>query len=289
MKHLALAGIIATLATTAYAADPTIEEAAPVSGPQISGHVEFYLGGLDMTFEFEGEEETETGWAYGGAARINVPVSERWNIQGDAIVDSLSIDDVDLTGYGGALHAYWRDPNSYAFGMFGTLTEFTSDGDDVAGSYTVGPEAQVYFGNLTLYGQAWYGQLGFDGPGVPSDDFDMWGIRGVARYFLQPNLRLDGELAFHGSSLDVGVGDVEVDTLSVAFQANYRFENTPLTMFGRYQFDTLDFTAPFSSDQSLDAHKLVVGLRASFGTGTLFDEDRYGATMDTVRPNYLLY
>ena len=28
----------------------------------------------------------------------------------------------------------------------------------------------------------------------------MWGIRGVARYFVQPNLRLDGELAYHTSS-----------------------------------------------------------------------------------------
>ena len=286
MKHVALAGLFVTLASTAYAADPAIEEAAPPLSPQISGHAEFYLGGLDVSISSPFQEYDETVWVYGGAARINVPFADRWNIQGDAIIDHIAIDDDDggdLTGYGGALHAYWRDPNAYAFGFFGTLTQFENEASD-AESFTFGPEAQMYFGNLTLYGQAWYGQLVFDNA---PNHFDMWGIRAVARYFVQPNLRLDGELAYHNANMDLF--DIDIDTFSVALQGNYRFDNTPLTVFGRYQFDTLTASQPGIGDQDLDTHKFVVGLKASFGTGTLFDEDRYGATMDTIRPNYLIY
>jgi hypothetical protein len=289
MNRFVLAGLFAALASGgAYAADPTIEEAPPVAAPQISGHAEFYLGGLDLSMSSPFGDYDDTVWVYGGAARINVPFAERWNIQGDAIIDHISLADEgggDITGYGGALHAYWRDPNSYALGVFGTLTQFDGDGGE-ADSFTVGPEGQMYFGNLTLYGQVWYGQLDFD---MAPDSFDMWGIRGVARYFFQPNLRLDGELAFHNSNADFDFGDVDIDTFSVALQANYRFENTPLTVFGRYQFDTMQFTQPLIPEQDLDTHKFVVGLRASFGTGTLFDEDRHGATMDTNRSNYLIY
>lgn len=48
----------------------------------------------------------------------------------------------------------------------------------------------------------------------------------------------------------------------------------------RYEFERRKFE---TSTQDTRANKVAIGLRASFGSDTLFDEDRNGATMDTYR------
>jgi hypothetical protein len=145
---------------------------------------------------------------------------------------------------------------------------------------SAGPEAQVYFGNFTLYGQAYYGELDLRDTGFQRA-FDFWGGRGVVRYFALPNLRFDAELGYRRLDIDFGSG--HLDTVIAAVQAMYRFESTPISLFGRYQFEN---NLGESSDENLETNKFTVGVRASFGTETLFDEDRYGATMDTHRTNY---
>lgn len=52
-------------------------------------------------------------------------------------------------------------------------------------------------------------------------------------------------------------------------------------VFGRYEFERRKFE---TSTQDIRANKVVIGLRASFGSDSLFDEDRNGATMDTYWP-----
>ncbi|WP_210235490.1 hypothetical protein, partial [Mesorhizobium sp. M8A.F.Ca.ET.165.01.1.1] len=95
-------------------------------------------------------------------------------------------------------------------------------------TFTVGPEAQAYFGNVTVYGQVYYGQLRASGE---PEHFDNWGGRGVVRYFAQDDLRFDGELGFSRLS---GFGG-HFDTFTAALQATYRFSGTPWSVFGRYQ------------------------------------------------------
>lgn len=208
---------------------------------------------------------------------MNFPIDARWNIQTDAAIDSLWVQGQNLYSYGGAIHGYWRDPSSYAFGGFATINGF--GGQDLGNlnlyTFSVGPEAQAYFGNVTLYGQAYYGQLRATGE---SDHLNNWGGRAVVRYFAQDNLRFDGELGFSRFT----ESGVNFDTVTAALQAMYRFSGTPWSVFGRYQLD--HETVSFASG-SVNVHKYVVGLRASFGSGTLLSEDRNGATMDTYRPN----
>ena len=275
MYRLLLGAALAATASSAFAADavaPIVMDPA-ITQPHISGYVEAYLGGLYLTAF--GQHETAT--TAGGAGRINFPIDPRWNVQADATVDSLWVQGDNLYGYGGAIHAYWRDPSAYALGGFASLTGFGGDiGDENIYSFAVGPEAQAYFGNVTLYGQVYYGQLRATGE---SEHFDNWGGRGVVRYFAQDNLRFDGELGFTRVS---GFGN-HLDTVSGAAQAMYRFSGTPLSVFGRYQFDRIS-----AGGISENIHKYVIGLRGSFGSDTLLDEDRNGATMDTYRPNIIL-
>ncbi|QKC83390.1 hypothetical protein EB232_18775 [Mesorhizobium sp. NZP2077] len=278
MYRLLLGAAIAATATSAFAADavaPIVME-PELAQPHISGYVEAYLGGLYLTSGGEHESATTAG----GAGRVNFPIDPRWNIQADAFVDSLWVQSQNLDGYGGAVHAYWRDPSSYALGGFTSVTGY--GGDVVSGenlySFAVGPEAQAYFGNVTVYGQIYYGQLRATGQ---SEHFDNWGGRGVVRYFAQDNLRFDAELGYSRISL----GGESLNTVTGALQAMYRFSGTPLSVFGRYQLDHV--SSPGSSG-SLNVHKFVIGLRGSFGSDTLLDEDRNGATMDTYRPNFIL-
>lgn len=74
--------------------------------------------------------------------------------------------------------------------------------------------------------------------------------------------RLDAEIRLH--RIDIDRFNVKIDTLAVAF--------------GRNQYEDLTVNG---SDFGTDFHKVTVGLRASFGSKTLLEEDRPGATMDT--------
>jgi hypothetical protein len=288
MYRMLIGAALAAISTSAFAADYVQE---PTATRHISGNVEAYLGGIWLhTEDSVGDSDNENGWAAGAAGRVNFPLGERWNIQTDAIVDSIWIDGVNLYGYGGAVHAYWRDPSRFAFGGFATITRY--GGDEIDGtnpySYTFGPEAQVYLGNVTLYGQAYYGRLeDFSFIGVfPAD---LWGVRAAVRYYARPDLRFDAELGYQKLDFDVPVpAKLDVNTFSAAAQVMYRFSGTPWSVFGRYQFEHVSEDSPFG-DVHGNINKVIVGLRLNFGTGTLLDEDRNGATMDTVRPSAILY
>lgn len=253
-------------ATSAFAADTMQPLAgATAATPRISGYGELYLGGL----RFVGDDYTTR--AGGGAASLNIPFAQRWNLQGDLTYDRIWGHYSPLDDTHGAIHLYYRDADSFAAGLFATYTSFGIADDVTAYNYAVGPEAQIYLGNLTLYGQASVGQLT-----INSFHGDQWGLRAVARYFLRKNLRLDGEFAFNRT--DYGMNE---DVFGIAVQAMYRFDETPWSLFGRYQFERTKVET-FAGDTR--ANKFVIGLRASFGSETLFDEDRNGATMDTYRP-----
>lgn len=261
---IVVASLIA--ATSAYA-EETVQPLAGerVATPRISGYGELYLGGL----RFVGDDYTTR--AGGGAARVNVAFAQRWNLQGDVTYDSIWGHYAPLYETRGAIHFYYRNPDSFAAGVFAAYTSFGIDSNVTAYNYAVGPEAQLYLGNLTLYGQASIGQLT-----INAFRGNQWGVHATARYFVQKNLRLDGELAFNRTQYSV-----KEDVFGVAVQAMYRFDETPWSLFGRYQFERTKVET-FSHDTR--ANKFVIGLRASFGSASLFDEDRNGATMDTYRP-----
>ncbi|MBZ9994354.1 outer membrane beta-barrel protein [Mesorhizobium sp. BH1-1-4] len=260
---LAVSLIAATSAHAADALQPLATET--VVTPRVSGYGELYLGGLRFV------DDDHTNRVGGGAVRVNIPFAQRWNLQGDLTYDRIWGHYSPLDGTSGTIHGYYRDPDRFAAGLFAAYTSFGESGVTV-NNHAVGPEAQLYFGKLTLYGQASVGQLTIN-------DFhgDQWGLRAVARYFVRKNLRLDAELDFNRTDYD-GTNE---DVVGAAVQAMYRFDETPWSVFGRYEFERRKFE---TSTQDTRANKVVIGLRASFGSDSLFDEDRNGTTMDTYRP-----
>lgn len=273
MKTYILSTALVMMAGAAFAADPIVlipvmdKPMASTTMPArdaCSGHVEAYLGGL--TAMGGNDDIFLTG---GGTGRANCTFSDTWNVEGDLFTDVVDIDGVDSSLYGGTAHLYWRDPSSYAFGVFGTLAEAELGAVETT-RYSVGPEFQIYMDNVTLYGQAEFGQAEFDNPEF---DIDFWSVRGEARYFATENVRLDAELGYRNY-------DDALDIFYAAAQANYRFDNTPYTVFGRYQYEDVN-----DGVLELDLHKFTAGLRISFGSDTLIEEDRYGASMNSYRSN----
>ncbi len=228
---------------------------------EFSGLGDIYLGGA-----YIGET---TVWSIGGAGRLNASLDERWNAEGEAFLDRLFNQDGSLAAFGGAGHLYWRDPQVFALGGFVAGNGLWGNGTHFATHYRVGPQAQIYGENATLYGQAWFGQEFSVGNPTPLDEV---GVRAMLRWFPTENVRLDGELTY----LAVNGAGIEASGIIAALQANYRFSDAGWTVFGRYQLDHPMGDATFVGD----LHRIHFGLRYSFGTGSLKDEDRNGATME---------
>lgn len=235
--------------------------AVALADSPIKGHTDFYAGGANLN--------GITVWASGGVARANLNLDQRWNVEGEAFADSIFNNDGSLVALGGALHAYWRDPERFSAGAFVTANGLWGNGNHFANHYRAGPEAQFYAGNVTLYGQAWFGQELTTGNPTPLNEV---GGRAMVRWFANDNLRLDTELAY----VSVFGGSIRASGLIGAVQANYRFADTPWTVFGRYQIDHPMDDAAFVGN----LHRFNVGLRFNFGSSTLKDDDRNGATME---------
>lgn len=270
MKKIVLSLLSVAFVSPAFAADRigAMDYAAPQAEP-VSGSIGASVGGLVASFD--GDSETATVYNVNG--KLNYRFTPDWNAQFDARYNGTTADGDTFSVFGGGVHVFKRDPSAYAVGGFAAYDYLTfSGGDDGISSYRFGPEFQIYNGNITYYGQAYWGQYLGDGPGT----LDTWGVRGEARYFYTENLRLEGDLGF--SQLYEG-GD-SLDFITAGLEAEKRFDNSPFSVWGRYQLDHIS-----SGGDGVNLHTFLVGFRASFGTGTLLDEDRNGATMEVPKNN----
>jgi hypothetical protein len=199
-----------------------------------------------------------SGIYYGGAGAtgaVNIPVSGGWNVSPE-----LSAVSVFSTGIGttftGVLHAYYRDPQSHALGVYAGGINNTANG----GSFVVGLDGLLYMNRTTLYAQAGY----FTGSGVGQGGQ----IVGTARYFPADNTKLEGSVGYAASTAGLSV-------LGFTAAAEQRFEQTPFSAFvsGTY------FAIPSSGNQSV----VMMGARMYFNNESLFQNDREGVTTDFVK------
>ena len=187
-----LLGTVSGLAAfSAAAADLTMVPPSPeeamlpaVSGP--NGKFELDLGRLS----------DPSSYIAGAAGSISVPVTDRFGLQGDVMVHYGN----DALTYGGALHAFTRDPSSYLLGVTGAAIRGPG-----ATLWGAGPEAELYWGSLSL--EMWAGYAALDYNDAAMDDISGGFAFVDGAFYPTDNFRLTlggsyvlGELGLHAGA-----------------------------------------------------------------------------------------
>lgn len=246
---------------------------------------------------------------YALSARMNVSLDDRWNIQVGGEYRRQSLPDVrldtvdnqvimfpidDSVRFGGVIHAYYRNPEKYAFGAFvqhdrgyspygfpiGETELIFRDRELV--QTTVGLDGQLYFDKVTLYGQASASDarnvLPFD---VGTTDYPTeYGLRGEIRYFVTDDFRIDGFGGIRRRYYDFEPPNDVYQVEHLGLQTMARVWNSPVSVFGGYFFERYRHEDAFGTE--MFSHNVFAGLRIHGGTGTLLEDDRHGATMTSL-------
>ncbi len=209
--------------------------------------------------------------SYDAGVYVNLPFADRWNVEVEGRGNWINSTDTGTgSDAGGFVHVYWRDPDRFAVGAFAgysALTIYTGQHGDM---WTAGAEAQAYFDRVTLYAQA----AAFNSSASSGWlYFDGYFIRGSARFFATPNLRL--QLDAQWSELN---NTDRIDVLSLMGTAEYRFQNCFLSGFASVRWDQVNPVLNAEYDDT----RFMFGIRAYFGSGSQIDNDRHGAPMDVI-------
>ena len=254
----------------------------------VSGVVESWSGYSFYTNkDFDGDEDDlEDSFFTGKSGRLSLPLGGGWSVQMDVDTEfntthlfKNSDDDTTNMEYAfqGLAHFSARDPGMGLIGVFGGAGEGSGDGDDYP-FYVIGGEAQLYLQDFTFYVQGGY----FDVTSSSTHDDDgmadaVFG-RGVVRWFLDENTRLQGEVSYADGTVD---GDDDGNV--VEWGVRYDTTLAGLPIIG----DTNVFLgyrgAQFTNDEEDDSfvdHTIMAGFRYAFGGNSLKDIDRVGATLD---------
>ncbi|GGB08630.1 hypothetical protein GCM10011491_40850 [Brucella endophytica] len=244
------------------------EPAAGISG--VSGFAE---GSFSYGRASAGDDSANIrSWALRGS--VNADLGTGFNTQVDAGYNRGDISDLGQANtLGGTLHAYYREPDAFAFGGFVSASRFGStafnllhdylDADKYATDLIGGLEGAVYTSDATLYGRAGYGRVSY------SDiEADHLTAALGARVYANDDTRYDFEGAFNRLS----AYGVDADLYSLSAIANYRFTGTPVTAFAGYRYDR----ATVEDSNPLTAHRVLTGLRVHFGSNSLKEEERRG-------------
>jgi hypothetical protein len=216
---------------------------------------------------------------------IQVELGSGMSAQVDAVLDRAivgnALEQVAEYALGGALHLTHRPNENLLVGgivQYDGYTAFEVGDDPIyvrSSRAVVGAEVQYFLDRVTLYAQG--GAIAYLYPG---EEFDQFGYFGTAqvRYFLNDDLRVD----LHGiASHTENVGSSLYGTTSIGagIGLEYRLPDNPVSLFA--SADIYRFSAQSSSNVRTDA-RLMVGLKFNFGSGTLFERDRNGPSLDPV-------
>ena len=103
-----------------------------------------------------------------------------------------------------------RDPTSGSLGGFVGVGNGFNANDETATAWLIGAEGQFYLTDWTLYGQLGYMDADEVDTGTPDAFRDAWFGRGVVRYFLDANVKLEGELSYASGEQDTDADDMDV-------------------------------------------------------------------------------
>jgi hypothetical protein len=308
LKNILLAGASLTLLASAasaadmpsYPAEAAVVETNPWDAfvSVGAGYTFFDVGDdfgadLEEVDDFNAEARATAAYQFGtfgvqGDMVFNYQSFDLPEIGGFTLLDSTK--STDLAG-----HAYWRNDSFLlgAFGQYGytSIDAFESIGLDVDRFYG-GAEAQAYWGDFTLYAQAGYQSYDF---GFGLDDVDGFFVNAEVRYFATENWKafLNGGYSTVGLDTDVlGDLDLDFDTFTVGGGTEYRFNNSPISVFANAEYSSsetdglADIGVLGGEELEFSSVKVMAGLKLNLGSQTLLERDRAGASLNPVSDNF---
>jgi hypothetical protein len=292
MNKLMLALALSMPAAAAMAADLPRRVAPPVSAPIFAGIDAFASVSAGYNWgnlESFGSSTSANGLELSARGSFSAPISAGFGVQVDGQYErsAYSIFGTDLKKNTGEVagHMFWRDSNRGLIGVIGQASSTeTSFGLLSDRRYFIGAEGQYYLGNVTLYGQAAYQNANF---GFPSFGFSNGikadGFVGAAqlRYFITPDLMIAAKGGYENvSTSDLGGISLRHSAWLAGGKIENRFYGTPFSVFAEADYRAGDFNQLSGKENETRAQ---VGVKLNFGSNTLIERDRAGASLDPIR------
>jgi hypothetical protein len=302
---------LAALTIGASAADmPMKAPRAVVEQPQpVSGYVELYGGWARTKFALTDCESGDpceffsnsaNGWALGGAGRATWWWAPNYSIQLDAQGEGTSYKFTSGSFFQRASsHAYligghvnWRDPQRGLIGIFGAAGDATNWRTFSSVRHgLIGGEGQLYWGPVTLYGQAGYNSTLGDISSGFFESIQAWFVRGTARVYVNPNFRLEGTVLYADGDYNFVSGEditLNFETWLWRAKAEYKFAASPFSIFALYEGSRTKATEVDSfgiESSKISDHRVMAGIRLYLNETTLQFNDRNGTTLDIIAPH----
>lgn len=260
---------------------PAVSNAAgkPVArDSQTSAVGEFWFGYSFLTEDNIAPPIDDSYPELGGALRVNIPAGGDLSFQLDFQGESAFVDDTSKNYTGSVLsggHLSWRDPTQWLLGGFAGIGNGFNAFDETATTYLIGAEGQYYLTDWTFYGQLGYTDADESDTGTPDAFRNAWFGRGVARFFMDGNTKLEGELSYASGENDTDADDMDVWGWGLRYER--AVPSMDAGLFLAYQGNYYDNS---TEARTLTEHTLKLGLSFAFGIEGQKYVDRHGATLD---------
>lgn len=275
--------LMALILCAAFVTTPTIANAAgkpTKSYDQTSGVGEFWIGNSFLSATPGNDVDDDSYLGLGGNFRLNIPFDKDWTVQLDLGSEAGFVDNSNDNYTGsvlGGVHVSYREPKDWLLGGFIGIGNGYNASTDTATAWLIGAEAQYYLTDWTFYGQLGY--MNGDEAGVSANDAfrSAWFGRGVARFFLNENGKLEGELSYANGENDFDSADMDVWGWGLRYERPVK--SADANIFIAYQGNYYDSTQP-ADNHELTEHVIKLGLNIAFGIEGQKYVDRHGATLD---------
>jgi hypothetical protein len=254
---------------------------AVAAGSDTTG--QFTIGGGILGYESTQSGADTNDLVINGSASVGVKLAPAWSAQFDVAGEQVAAGhDIDEDQYhtsqavGG--HLTWRKPGTGTVGIFTGFGSSSNTDHDVTYGSWIGLEGQLFFNDVTIYGQAALLNISDGNNDGLVDSASM--VRGVGRYFFSKDMKVEVELArieaddiFGGGE---GSGDGEATEWAVSLQG--RLADAPI--YGTVAYRGGEYEEGGEGEQA-DLNSLIVGITFMFGTESLKQNDRDGTSLDT--------
>lgn len=285
MKRYLLASVaLAALSSAAVAADlPTRKPAEAPGVAALSGFDAF--GSLSLGYNrWEVEGQGTDGLNVETRGTFYAPLFASIGFQADGAFtrSEYSASGMTFRRHTGALAGHVFHRNSA--GLVGVLVQGNANDTSFISSrdYFVAAEGQYFLGAATLYGQAGYQNTTYNGVGN-SLTADGWNIAAQLRYFVQPNLMVALKAGYADLKFDAIFGNGLTHTAwKIGAKTEYRFDASPISVFAEVDYRDGRIKSAGLEVKEKET-RAMVGAKWNFGSQTLFQRDRNGASLDPMQ------